>query len=1046
MDKLKKEELDNQLEVLKRIILGKLDSIKNKKFEEKILDELSLAYRVFLLKYLKLSYEFTEEELAKELEHVKISKFLKERIINLSGSLTDAKYTGKGITQDEFKNIIEEAISIVKQALHFHEPKPKESQKEGKGIISSLKNFIFKHPEKEPRQVKKEHTHTGRKNTEEESLKQDESSKYADILPPPLPTPDIEEPKAHAGEKNLDKSAEGVKLEKKRRLELEAAKKEILGKNKEEERLQKQKEQEEKRIALLENKRIEQERQRELEELSKQKEFEEKKRRLELEAAKKEKQRKRFEEILRKKQLQNQEKIEKLRLKKEEKRRELEFKKHALAEQRAVENIKKFKQELSRRDAEKIILQEKLHQEESKLGNSKIPESKEHPGFLQKIMDSVKINKINDFAQNAKEQDYRMLEEKKKKLQLEAQIKIQEEKLRQQIEEIKNKAKMRQEARLAEERIIREKNEQIIKEGEDKTRKTQEKVKLEQEQKSGDELPLYQKKLKEKPKLQEEELLLRHKEGILSLNLLEERKRKEDNINLEIEERKKSLRELKRAHAMESLKYSKLLFFNFLNAIGITKTEEDEKINAQKRKIELQKKFGGLKSQLEQKQMLISEKMAASRLNQSEKIIEKQRKKELEIKLQKLEDSKKTDYWKNQEAQLILRQGISEKKITLKHQRHLLKLRLNQKIKDLKKNLLEEKAEAKKKIEAERKDEKSRITESRRKRLREFLHNAGFYKTPEEKIQIALQKEKEEQEEEKRKQEKMEARRKEEESKKKQNEELKLQMAHSFSNASNPIGKFLFNILHGAGILNTKQEREDEIKMKERELIIIKQINRQKELEEEERQKHQEKILLDNKRMEIEEQNKRKKGILEHYNEEMLQLRLQEKLKAKIDSIKIKDGLRKLNESNKLIENRIKIQEAVSRIEAEQQKERVKLAKEKKKVEAERMAERELKREYGTIKEKEMTIKMENLHKHEIIGQNRERSLRSLADHARHSSDPFFRACAIHLMQAHKSLDIHDRHSAKILYIKARREYLKLSAQHQSKIYRNFMELYGRLK
>jgi len=89
MNQGKKEAVDSKNELLSKLILTKLRTIKKEKFELKTIDKLSLVFRVFLLRYLNLNYEFTLEELINELSKSKVQSNLKNRIITMSNLLTE---------------------------------------------------------------------------------------------------------------------------------------------------------------------------------------------------------------------------------------------------------------------------------------------------------------------------------------------------------------------------------------------------------------------------------------------------------------------------------------------------------------------------------------------------------------------------------------------------------------------------------------------------------------------------------------------------------------------------------------------------------------------------------------------------------------------------------------------------------------------------------------------------------------------------------------------------------------------------------------------
>ena len=56
MDIEKKEGVEEQLVVLRKVVLEKLNSLKKKRFEDKDIEDFGLAFRVFLLKCLKIDY------------------------------------------------------------------------------------------------------------------------------------------------------------------------------------------------------------------------------------------------------------------------------------------------------------------------------------------------------------------------------------------------------------------------------------------------------------------------------------------------------------------------------------------------------------------------------------------------------------------------------------------------------------------------------------------------------------------------------------------------------------------------------------------------------------------------------------------------------------------------------------------------------------------------------------------------------------------------------------------------------------------------------
>ncbi len=142
----KKEEDPVQLETIRGVLIKKINSIK-KKFDDSTMDEFSLAFRVFILRYLKLDYEFTDKELLIELEKKHISAKLKDKIIPIFNTIDKIKYEGTQISQDEFKTLLKEAIEVIDMATQSkikYEEKNLEGVEKKPSSIQLLIQKIFK--------------------------------------------------------------------------------------------------------------------------------------------------------------------------------------------------------------------------------------------------------------------------------------------------------------------------------------------------------------------------------------------------------------------------------------------------------------------------------------------------------------------------------------------------------------------------------------------------------------------------------------------------------------------------------------------------------------------------------------------------------------------------------------------------------------------------------------------------------------------------------------------------------------------------------------
>ena len=104
MDHEKKEAVGSRYDVLRRLIPPKLEIIQKQKFDSSTVGKFNLIFKVFLLRYLNLNYEFTTDELIQELERLKISSKLKERIIAISNRLINVEYGGGEISEEEFES------------------------------------------------------------------------------------------------------------------------------------------------------------------------------------------------------------------------------------------------------------------------------------------------------------------------------------------------------------------------------------------------------------------------------------------------------------------------------------------------------------------------------------------------------------------------------------------------------------------------------------------------------------------------------------------------------------------------------------------------------------------------------------------------------------------------------------------------------------------------------------------------------------------------------------------------------------------------------
>ena len=139
-----KKEVARDNNVLRRLILDRIKSIRKQKFDNKAIDDFSVTFRVFLLRYMNLNYEFTLEELIRELKKIKIPGDQEEKIVSILTLLTEAKYEGKTISNEQFKSLLDEVESVVMSLTAEPKKQEKTAEKENKKpILNFFHRFSF---------------------------------------------------------------------------------------------------------------------------------------------------------------------------------------------------------------------------------------------------------------------------------------------------------------------------------------------------------------------------------------------------------------------------------------------------------------------------------------------------------------------------------------------------------------------------------------------------------------------------------------------------------------------------------------------------------------------------------------------------------------------------------------------------------------------------------------------------------------------------------------------------------------------------------------
>ncbi len=127
--------------ILKKAVHKRMKQILNKAFisEREVYD----LVRSFFKKYLGIDYEFTREELMRELRRVYISPELQERVRHLFDNISEIEHTSKAFQREELEKIINEFESIINDLIVSHYEKEKSFLKKLRDSIHKI--FSRKH-------------------------------------------------------------------------------------------------------------------------------------------------------------------------------------------------------------------------------------------------------------------------------------------------------------------------------------------------------------------------------------------------------------------------------------------------------------------------------------------------------------------------------------------------------------------------------------------------------------------------------------------------------------------------------------------------------------------------------------------------------------------------------------------------------------------------------------------------------------------------------------------------------------------------------------
>ncbi len=130
--RLKEEKKRKKKEKIRKKALKEINSL-SRKIKSKELDAQAKEFyelvRKFFAKLFKIKYQYTYDELRKEVEKKKIDKKYKERIENLTKRLTYLEYSNITITNEKLKDLIKEFKFLVKKLTLVKKPEEKKVSK-----------------------------------------------------------------------------------------------------------------------------------------------------------------------------------------------------------------------------------------------------------------------------------------------------------------------------------------------------------------------------------------------------------------------------------------------------------------------------------------------------------------------------------------------------------------------------------------------------------------------------------------------------------------------------------------------------------------------------------------------------------------------------------------------------------------------------------------------------------------------------------------------------------------------------------------------------
>jgi hypothetical protein len=111
----KKEKEFSKKQRLKKFALKKINKIEKIRLSKKRFNKLSIIFRIFVKKSLRIKKQMTHKELIKEIESKKIKTRLKKKIILLSSEINQIKFANQRLSKQKLEEMFKKLKEIIEE-------------------------------------------------------------------------------------------------------------------------------------------------------------------------------------------------------------------------------------------------------------------------------------------------------------------------------------------------------------------------------------------------------------------------------------------------------------------------------------------------------------------------------------------------------------------------------------------------------------------------------------------------------------------------------------------------------------------------------------------------------------------------------------------------------------------------------------------------------------------------------------------------------------------------------------------------------------------